>query len=473
MKIRHADIVIPKNDPFANCKLKRKQYAEILTNIVDSYTDGFVMALNNKWGTGKTTFVKMWKQHLENSNFKTLYFNAWENDFEKDVLVALISELEDLKEAKTEEVFKVVLNNAVPFAKKIVPSILKTLADKYVGEDFVKDLINGTIEVGVDGLAMEIESYSKRKKSVEDFRQSLGEFVKKTCEDRPVVFIIDELDRCRPNYAVEVLEQIKHLFSVEGIVFVLSIDKVQLGNAVRGVYGSDLIDAEEYLRRFIDLEYSIPTANIESGLYCEYLYNYFNFDEFFLNPDRLDTGIFSNEQKYFLEVSVALFKINNLTLRQQEKLFAYARIVLKSFKYNNHVLPSLLILLLYSKFYNVDFYKSVKSKKFSLDELLDNLKGILPKGTVNDENNFSFVLLEALLLNTYNNFLNGYRSVNLIEVNKETKEKTVIVKSRIDRDKDGGNFLHVLNHLNTDWDLDKISVDYLLKKVNLTDQIVI
>ena len=66
--------------------------------------------------------------------------------------------------------------------------------------------------------------------------------------------MIDELDRCNPHYSVLVLERIKHIFSVPGIVFILSVDKKQFGNAIRGYYGSDLIDANEYLRRFIDLD---------------------------------------------------------------------------------------------------------------------------------------------------------------------------------------------------------------------------
>lgn len=100
MKIRHNDIQINEADPFLNCKLGRKQYALILTDIVKNFNDGFVLAIDNKWGTGKTTFVKMWKQHLDNNDYKTLYFNAWENDFEQDILVTLISELKNLKTTK-------------------------------------------------------------------------------------------------------------------------------------------------------------------------------------------------------------------------------------------------------------------------------------------------------------------------------------------------------------------------------------
>lgn len=78
--MKHQDIHIEKKDPFANCKLDRGKYAHILSTVVNSDATGFVLAINGKWGTGKTTFVKMWKQLLENNGHKTIYFNAWEND---------------------------------------------------------------------------------------------------------------------------------------------------------------------------------------------------------------------------------------------------------------------------------------------------------------------------------------------------------------------------------------------------------
>ena len=122
MEIKHKDPVIDPENPFANCKLDRKQYAEVLTNIVKNYADGFVMAINNEWGTGKTVFVKMWRQYLQNEGLKTLYFNAWENDFEEDPLIAIISDLEELKDSKTETVFKSVVAKAAPLTKKLIPA---------------------------------------------------------------------------------------------------------------------------------------------------------------------------------------------------------------------------------------------------------------------------------------------------------------------------------------------------------------
>src|SRR5690554_3950746 len=96
MKIKHSELEIPEVNPFEHCKLNRKQYASILTDIVSIYSDGFVLAINNEWGTGKTTFVKMWQQYLKNKDFQTVYFNAWENDFDRNPLIAILSELKTL-----------------------------------------------------------------------------------------------------------------------------------------------------------------------------------------------------------------------------------------------------------------------------------------------------------------------------------------------------------------------------------------
>ncbi|MFT7640583.1 MAG: putative KAP-like P-loop ATPase, partial [Pirellulaceae bacterium] len=68
---------------------------------------------------------------------------------------------------------------------------------------------------------------------------------------KPVIVLIDELDRCRPNYSVDLLERLKHYFAVEGIVFVLAVDKTQLCHAINGVYG-EKFDSSTYLPRFFD-----------------------------------------------------------------------------------------------------------------------------------------------------------------------------------------------------------------------------
>src|SRR5699024_5383994 len=144
MKIKHQELEIPKQNPFEQCKLGRKQYALILTDIVNIYADGFVLAINNEWGTGKTTFVKMWRQHLENKDFQTIYFNAWENDFDSNPLVAIISELKTLTNTDNKAVFKSVVEKGAVLVKNVAPAVLKAIANKYLDSEAIANAIENT-----------------------------------------------------------------------------------------------------------------------------------------------------------------------------------------------------------------------------------------------------------------------------------------------------------------------------------------
>ncbi|MBN2571895.1 MAG: hypothetical protein JXA68_07175 [Ignavibacteriales bacterium] len=469
MKIRHNDIEINESDPFLNCKLERKQYAFVLTDIIKNFNEGFVLAIDNKWGTGKTTFVKMWKQHLNNNDYKTLYFNAWENDFEQDILVTLISELKELKTSKNEESFKKVINKAVPLAKSLALGVLKTQVEKHVGNEFVKEFINQTSSNVADGLQEQIEIYTRKKNSILEFKDSLNKFVSQTTESKPVVFIIDELDRCRPNYAVELLEQIKHLFSVPGIVFVLSIDKIQLGNAVRGVYGSDLIDANEYLRRFIDIEYSIPEP--DTKLFCNYLYDYFQFDKFFSNEERLRYNVFQYDKSSFVDFIIALFHYGQLPLRVQEKIFAHARLALLLFVPNHYLIPSLFVLLMYLKIKHTEIYNSIKNSKYTLQGLIDDVEDVLPLN-IQDKDLRKFIYTMVWLVQTYNNAKEYHLRENLIIKGEGDKEDKLAIKLKIDKSENNQELFKAVDYFRKSYnEMHEVGINHLIKKIELTEMI--
>jgi len=409
MIIKHEELVIPKDkdsDPFLNCKLGRSKYANILTSIVSTYSDGFVLAVNNKWGSGKTTFVKMWRQQLINSGFTTFYFNAWENDFHENVLIALLAEL-NLDKGKGEQLFKTVLTKALPLLKSAVPEIVKHTVERKFG-DSAASLISGVGDYSVKELEKHLKDFNNKKKSIKEFRNKLEEYVKLVDDSKPVIFIIDELDRCRPNYSVEVLEQIKHLFSVKGIVFVLSIDKFQLGNAVKGFYGSEGIDSEEYLRRFIDIEYSIPEP--DKNAFCNYLYDYFNFGAFFNSSNRQKNHDFNNDSKTFKTISKILFSNRLVILRQIEKIYGHIAIVLKTFSIHENVFPISLLFLVYCKLNHGFFYNKVVNLSFSLQELVDSMEEINPVSASRENTRYQTFLMSNMLC-LYANNLKG-NSVN-------------------------------------------------------------
>ena len=78
--------------------------------------------------------------------------------------------------------------------------------------------------------------------------------------------MIDELDRCRPSYAIELLESAKHIFSVDGVVFALSTNRQQLEASIKGVYG-DSFSATDYLERFFDISFRLPS--VDRRIYIE------------------------------------------------------------------------------------------------------------------------------------------------------------------------------------------------------------
>ncbi|MBC6998936.1 P-loop NTPase fold protein [Cytophaga sp. FL35] len=468
MNLKHYELEIDEDNPFANCKLDRQKYSNVLTNIIKSYPYGFVLAINNKWGTGKTTFVKMWEQDLRNREYETLYFNAWENDFENNPLTALMGELKTLTTKETKPEFKKTLRKASTLTKHIAPIIAKAIADRYINTDGVKEAIVGVTEGLSAVFENEVNEYEKKKKSISDFKNSLSEFIANTNEGKPLIFIIDELDRCRPNYAVSILEQIKHFFSVPNIIFILSIDKEQLGNAVKGVYGSADLDADEYLRRFLDIEYSIPEPNEET--FYKYLYEYFKFDDFFKSSERLKYREVQADRSDFLETCKLLFTNSKVSLRQQEKIFAHSRLALRSFDFNSYVVPHIFLLLTFIKVRHNSFYENMKSKSLSIKEVQEELLKII-KVQINEQTERLLMYLEVYLLNAYNNYYQErYHRKPLYERDKETGENKSLIDS-IFKEDSKNDFMHILGSINRGRGIGDLELSHFINRIELLEDL--
>jgi hypothetical protein len=405
MKCKLEKLEIPKEQPFKNCKLNREKYAEILKTIITTYEKGFVLAINGRWGTGKTTFVEMWKAYLELDGFHTLYFNAWENDFISDPLVGLLGELKKISsQKKAEDTLSSIISSAGKIVLKTAPSIFKGVVKKHVGEEVIEILCDG-IEEGTSMLRKEIENYEKQKYSLKEFREELEKYIDEVCNKEPLIFIIDELDRCNPHYAVKILERIKHLFNIPNIVFVLSIDKEQLSNSIRGYYGSDLINANEYLKRFIDIEYTLPDPDVES--FCRYLFDYYDFDTAFYYTQNQTLYHGASDIDDFLVTAASIFRYKKLTLRQVEKVFTNIRLSLNMFSNKDNMHTDLLYLLTYLRICESDCYEKIVRKEYTVQELIYQIEKIFPKQIfeINTNNidtpNLRFYFTTALLLNTY------------------------------------------------------------------------
>lgn len=264
IRLQPLEIDIPADDPFKNDLLSRKDSAEVLTHIVGSIEGPCVLAVDAAWGAGKTTFLKLWAQHLSNQKFPVVQFNAWETDHSGDPFIALSSELTEglgvhLGKAnqrirKVKKATLEVLRHAVPGAIRIASAgvlDLGPLMEKEIGRSLASYAGN------------RLARHAAARKSIDEFKNVLRDAASSLSQSKdgkdgkPLIVMIDELDRCRPTYAVELLEVAKHLFSVPGIIFVLAINRSELTHSIKALYGNGF-NAAGYLQRFFDADFRLP-----------------------------------------------------------------------------------------------------------------------------------------------------------------------------------------------------------------------
>ncbi|MFW5489674.1 MAG: KAP family P-loop NTPase fold protein [Desulfovibrio sp.] len=300
--------------------LDRGQYLQSLTQVLQAAKGPFVMTLGSPWGTGKTTFVRMWQAYLAHEGTPSVLFNAWENDYVENPMLTLVAEMADqlgqLQKGKSKPRagYKKVWNGA----KKAMPKLLSlgtrlalgvsidALSLCQAGEDVLKEL-SGGMEQLVEFCSGEVLAQQQTTKNiVKEFKIALKEFVAKYGQGKPLIIFVDELDRCKPTYAVELLESVKHIFDVDGLIFVLLLDRTQLSHTVKAAYGRDL-DADNYLRRFIDLEYVLPEPSKRN--YINYLAkNVYSFEEFSLTPQDENFDYGELFEKYIIKLHLRIIE---------------------------------------------------------------------------------------------------------------------------------------------------------------------
>lgn len=214
-------------------RLERARYAEFLTNYLaaEGTQRNYVLNLNAEWGAGKTWFIKRWYMELK-AHYPTVYIDAWQQDFSDDPLLTVISSIIDqLKMIAGKE-------NPIP--------------------EGMRQRLLGLFKVG-GKLALKA-AIKKAGLEEDDFSLEGAVTLGKGALDYPAFILIDELDRCRPSYAVEMLETIKHIFDIKGVVFVLATDTEQLQHAIKVIYG-DGFDAESYLGRFFHRRFTLGSIS--------------------------------------------------------------------------------------------------------------------------------------------------------------------------------------------------------------------
>ncbi len=294
---------------------ERASIGQGLTNLVSSITDPLVIALDGPWGSGKTTFLKMWAGELRKRNIPVIHFDAFEHDYLSDAFIALASEViglaqenEEVDKSKREEFINkakaagsVLIRSALKVGVKAATLGIIDASDIKQFEAIGSDVADQTSS-WVDRHLGERLTQSKTEKDIlQGFRDALSNLpalIRKsgsdTTQNGPLIFIVDELDRCRPHFALELLERMKHFFSVPNVHFVLGVNLRQLRNQVCATYG-DGIDANAYLQKFIQIsvmveKYSDKYNRGDVDIYVDRLFQWHsieNVDGYALNSAKM------------------------------------------------------------------------------------------------------------------------------------------------------------------------------------------
>lgn len=296
------------DDIWAGDKLERRAEARMLERLLADEADilmklgreqAFVLALDAQYGEGKSWFLSRFRSQLA-LNHPVAFVDAWVDDANNEPLVSIMAALEDgLKPLLRKKVIKdrlgALTRAAFPIlGKALVGAGGKALA-RYAGDElghYAQDAVagaakrgkgegeDGAVEASLDrftegvsdlvdsgGKAM-LDQYRKRRASRATFKENLRALSSAIGDDansslhRPIFLIVDELDRCRPDYAISLLEEIKHLFDVSGLVFVVALHGQQLTKSVNAVYGEGF-DGKAYLRRFFSRQYALRRISIK------------------------------------------------------------------------------------------------------------------------------------------------------------------------------------------------------------------
>ena len=272
-------------------QLGRSPTGEDLSKLVDQIEDPLVIALDGSWGSGKSFFLKCWVgEHLYRygRTNQTVYFDAFKHDYLDDPLVALTGaitdrfrgqedEQQEQNQRRTQKLKKAAwalskIAGRIAFSAAIhsATEILSDLGDeivKAVGQE-AKDFLGK--EQGNKEAKHFWDAHHAKIAAMDAFCLALEELTKPNdAEPIKLVIVVDELDRCRPDYALSLLEIIKHFFNVDGVHFVLGVNLSELQHIVRARYGSN-VDAATYLQKFYSVVLSLPRKVFGDHDYLRY-----------------------------------------------------------------------------------------------------------------------------------------------------------------------------------------------------------
>ncbi len=383
----------PENDLFGY-----RLFAERLTNLVQNIEEPLVIALDGPWGSGKSVFVKQWAGLLRGRGAHVIQFDAFGNDHFEDAFLALSAEIyaaakQTLGEdagSPTSRFFQVAQRGATALLPILGQGVIRAATAGAMNLDDIGKVGEAAVKAFGDEAAKAVgerlRKASAERADLEDFRRVLAELAGKLASNKaeenqtnkadeeqteekpfPLIVIIDELDRCRPPFALSIIERVKHMFSVERVCFVFVTHLPQLEQIVQGTYGIDADQAHTYLEKFYHLRVMLPETKLRGGQRARYVSHLWDALGITFPDDSDDLAI-----KVFL---TQLAEAHALSLRQLERIITNLVLVSASVGPRAVFIPELVVGLCVMRQLNPAMYEKARKKELTSPEVRDFLRG--------------------------------------------------------------------------------------------------
>ena len=323
--------------------LNRNTKINNLLKLVNNLSRNTIITIDGAWGTGKTVFVKqietLSKSNLFseqdiktisgidkvvldkfNENHAVYYYNSWENDLHKDplqsILLFLLNELPKNKDIIVDfnKLKKMLPSHMLKIAGGIGSGVLTGINDKIektIGIN-CKKTIGATVDLvkGIEDLE-DYESLAENIITINEVKEAINNLIDNLIkEDKKVVIIIDELDRCRPDFAVQLLEVITHFYNNDKLIFLVSSNNEQLSHTVSKFYGTKF-DGYGYLNKMFNFIITLEKINPV------------NYAQMILNTSL------SSQGKWKERMWLAVIEYNDFSMREMGRYLYYQEILEK------------------------------------------------------------------------------------------------------------------------------------------------
>ena len=249
--------------------LNREQFIDMLYQLVNTMSDlkqGKIFSIDGTWGYGKTYVLEELERRLSpvvnedtyDDKFYVFHYNCWQYDYYEEPSVAIISAMLEDSENSLEHRINKVAKAGWETAKEILAEVAGEYVKNKIGVNIVETFQSE--KTGIDNQKFKFDKMFAFKKTLDETREKL----KRMSEIKTVVIVVDELDRCMPEYAIKVLERLHHLFEgIPNTIVIMAVDSKQLENSVKKIFGN-AVDTGRYLRKFISFNLKLGVGALQS-----------------------------------------------------------------------------------------------------------------------------------------------------------------------------------------------------------------